>query len=124
MDNNNSFGRHLTLDLSNCNKDKLKDMSIIYDFLLALPKSIEMQNITLPYVVKWLDIGAEEEGITGFVIIAESHIAIHTYPEKKYMFADVFSCKTFHVNKTVDLFLKTFEAKHYEKNVIKRGIIA
>ena len=121
---NNTFGLHLTLDLKDCNVEKLTDYSFIYDFLLKLPNEIGMQNITLPYVVKWLDKGTAVEGITGFVIIAESHISIHTFPEKNYIYADVFSCRPFHINKVVDLFLKVFEPKHYDKKVIKRGFIA
>ena len=120
---NNNIGQHLTLDLSNCNIDKLTNVGLIYDFLLNLSKAINMQTITLPYVVKWLDKGTEIEGISGFTMIAESHISIHTFPEKKFIYADVFSCRNFHINRTIDLFLKIFEPKKYEKRIIKRGFI-
>jgi len=121
--NTNNLGLHLTLDLSKCNTEKLTNIGLIYDFLLDLPKAINMQTITLPYVVKWLDKGTKIEGISGFSMIAESHISIHTYPERKHIYADVFSCKGFHVKKVLSLFLKTFEAMKYEKRVIKRGFI-
>ena len=124
MTNNNNLGQHLTLDLIDCEEDKLTNMGFIYDFLLGLPKTIEMQTITLPYVVKWLDKGTKIEGISGFTMIAESHISIHTYPERKSIYADVFSCKGFHINKTIDIFQKVFNPKRYEKNIIRRGSIA
>ncbi len=122
--NTNNLGLHLTLDLFNCSINKLNNLGLVYDFLLGLPKTLGMQSITLPYVVKWLDKGTKIEGISGFVMIAESHISIHTFPERRYMYADVFSCKGFHVNKTIDLFLKVFETKEYEKRIIKRGFIS
>jgi|TARA_B100001964_G_C14208308_1_gene589230 S-adenosylmethionine decarboxylase len=76
----------------------------------------------LPYVVKWLDPGATIEGISGFVMIAESHISIHTFPEKDYVFIDVFSCKGFDVENAVKLLTNAFEAKKYTKKIIKRGL--
>ncbi len=121
---NNNLGIHLTLDLSKCNIEHLTNVGLIYDFLLSLPKSIGMQTITLPYVVKWLDKGTKIEGISGFTMIAESHISIHTFPERRYAYVDVFSCKGFHVNRTVDSFIKVFEAEKYDKKIIKRGFIA
>ncbi len=81
-----------------------------------------MIKMTLPHVVKWLDPGATIEGISGFVMIAESHISIHTFPEKDYVFIDVFSCKGFDVDNAVKLLVSAFEAKKHTKKVIKRGI--
>lgn len=121
MSFNDNFSLHLILDLSKCNIKKLTDISIIYDFLLNLPKTLNMNVITLPYVVKWLDKGTKIEGVSGFTMIAESHISIHTYPERNYIYADVFSCRNFHVNRTVEKFLSYFETKSHEKKVVKRG---
>jgi len=117
---NNNFGLHLILDLSECNTARINNIDTIYNFLLNLPKTMNMTLMTLPYVVKWMDKGAKTEGISGFVMIAESHISIHTYPDDKRIYADVFSCRNFHVRRTIDWFLRTFEAKKYEKQIMKR----
>lgn len=117
----NNFGQHLTVDLSGC-KSELTSTDRIYRFLIEMAKTINMHIITLPYVVKWLDIGTKIEGVSGFVIIAESHISVHTYPEKKEVYADVFSCRNFHTNRAVDLFTKTFQPTSIEKNIVKRGV--
>src|SRR3989344_1463950 len=95
------FGQHLTIDASSCNREKLTDQSYVYDILSNLPQRLSMNKMTLPYVVKWLDPGATIEGISGFVMIAESHISVHTFPEKDYIFIDVFSCKSFNVDNAV-----------------------
>ena len=80
-----------------------------------------MHRMTLPHVVKWLDPGATIPGISGFVMIAESHVSMHTFPEKDYVFIDVFSCKGFDVDSALKLLVSAFGAKKYIKNVVARG---
>ncbi len=116
------FGPHLTIDASDCNIRKLTDVSVVYDILNKLPTFMGMTKMTLPYVVKWKDKWAKTEGISGFVMIAESHISIHTFPEENYVFIDVFSCKNFDTDKAAEFIIKAFEAKKSEKNVVKRGL--
>ena len=81
-----------------------------------------MHKMSLPHVVKWLDSGSTIEGISGFVMIAESHISIHTFPEKDYVFIDVFSCRGFNIDDAVKLLVNAFEAKKYTKKVVIRGV--
>ena len=115
------FGQHLTIDASLCNREKLMDQSFIYDILNNLPQKLGMTKMTLPYVVKWMDPGAAIEGVSGFVTIAESHISIHTFPEKDYAFMDVFSCRRFDADKAFELLTKVFESKKAIKKIVKRG---
>ena len=116
------FGQHLTIDASSCNRKKLEDQSYIYDILNNLPANLNMHKMTLPYVVKWLDPGATIEGISGFVMIAESHVSIHTFPEKDYVFIDIFSCKGFDVENAVSLLINAFGAKKFTRKVVRRGL--
>ena len=116
------FGQHLTIDASSCNRKKLISQSLVYDILNKLPAKLSMHKMTLPHVVKWLDPGATIEGISGFVMIAESHISIHTFPEKDYVFIDVFSCKGFDVDNAVKLLINAFGATKYTKKVVNRGL--
>ena len=115
------FGQHLTIDASRCNNRKLTNQSWIYDILNNLPAKLNMHKMTLPHVVKWLDPGATIEGISGFVMIAESHISVHTFPEKDFVFIDVFSCKSFDAEKAVKLLVNAFGAKKYTKEIVMRG---
>src|SRR3989338_5959447 len=115
------FGQHLTIDASQCDRKKLLDHSLVYDILDQLPKKLGMTKMILPHVVKWLDPGATIPGISGFVMIAESHVSMHTFPEKDYVFIDVFSCKGFDVDSAVKLLVSAFGAKKYIKNVVARG---
>jgi S-adenosylmethionine decarboxylase len=81
-----------------------------------------MTKMILPHVVKWLDPGATIEGISGFIMIAESHISIHTFPEKDYVFIDLFSCKPFDVDKAVELLASAFGAKKVHRRMVRRGL--
>ncbi len=87
------FGQHLTIDASSCNDKKLTNQSYVYNILNNLPAKLNMHKMTLPHVVKRLDNGATIESISGFIMIANRKINVHTFPEKNTVFIDVFSCK-------------------------------
>ena len=115
------FGPHLMLDLRKCNSEKLADYQHIFDTLNTLPEKIGMTKITQPYVFPYSGLVPEDKGITGTVIIAESHISIHTFQEKDYCFVDVFSCKNFNVELAAECIIDAFESKEYDKHVVERG---
>ena len=54
-----------------------------------------MTKITPPAVYTYHGPTPEDWGVSGFVIIAESHISVHTFPDRGYVNIDVFSCKEF-----------------------------
>ena len=117
------FGLHVTIDASGCNKRKLASVTLVYDILDKLPEKIGMTKMTLPYVAKWLDKFAHgTEGVSGFVMIAESHISIHTFPDQDYVFMDIFSCRGFDAEKAIAYLTRAFEAKKYERSIVKRGV--
>jgi S-adenosylmethionine decarboxylase len=117
------FGPHLTLDLYHCNKEKLNDAKLITKLLVDFPEFIGMHRISEPQVT--VHHGKPESfdrgGISAFVLLAESHVSIHTFPSDKFASVDIFSCKEFDLDKAQDFLMKTFEAKEAEKNLIMRG---
>ena len=122
MVNTHGFGPHLTLDLNDCNPDKLGDFDLGFDVLNDLPDLIGMTKITQPYVFKYAGLVPEDKGITGFIVIAESHISIHTFQEKNYVFIDLFSCKPFDYNYAEKFLIQTFESKTPTIHVVERGL--
>ena len=117
------FGLHVTIDASRCDRQKLASYSLVYDILNNLPAKIGMTKMTLPYVAKWLDKFANgTPGISGFVMIAESHLSIHTFPDQDYVFMDIFSCREFETQKAIRYLLDAFGAKKHEIKVLKRGL--
>ena len=89
------FGPHLMLDCYGCPREKLGDMDLIFNTLDTFPPKIGMNKIMPPYVFKYVGKVPEDWGISGVVLIAESHISIHTFPDKDHAFIDIFSCKDF-----------------------------
>lgn len=116
------FGQHLTIDLTGCNSQKLKDLELHHDLLADTPHLIGMTPITQPYVFKYSGLVPQDRGITGSVIIAESHISIHSFELKNYCFVDVFSCKPFDTKRATEIFVEAFEPIKYMVNVVDRGI--
>ena len=62
------------------------------------------------------------QGITGVILLAESHIAIHTWPEYNYLAIDIFTCGDKALpHKALDYLKKAFQPKKIEIKEIKRG---
>ncbi|MBI1858505.1 MAG: S-adenosylmethionine decarboxylase [Candidatus Melainabacteria bacterium] len=116
------FGPHLLLEAYGSPKEKLQDIGIISDLLDAYPEKLHMTKIMPPYVFKY-DGGSIQEdwGLSGVVLIAESHIALHTFPEKGFFTLDIFSCKEFNVRSAVDIALDVFQPIHFDEMIVTRG---
>ena len=118
---NKGFGAHLTIDGRECNQDKLSSLEHIYKVLDELPVILGMTKIMPPYVFQYSGKIQADKGVTGFVIIAESHISIHTFTEKDHIFIDVFSCKPFDEKEALSYLLNAFEIIAYDFNCVTRG---
>jgi len=116
-----TFGPHITLDLKGCPKEILSNYQLHFDFLKNIPKLIQMTPITQPYVFPYEGLVPEDKGITGIVIIAESHISVHSFEEKGWCFIDIFSCKHFDYEEAIKLIKGIFKPEDCEVNVVSRG---
>lgn len=116
-----TFGPHLMLDCRKCNKDKISDLSYVFDIINKLPKIASMTAITQPYCFPYEGLIPEDKGITATVIIAESHITFHSFIEKDYFFFDIFSCKPFDVEKVKAYIIEAFGVEEFEEFYTERG---
>ena len=117
------FGPHLILEGYDCQKkENLGQELSILTLLSQLPVKLKMQIILPPKIIHY-DGGQipEDAGISGFVIIAESHVSIHTFPQKRFFTLDIFSCKEFDLQLALDFILELFAPKKYEKHLFNRG---
>lgn len=120
------FGEHLIFDAYGCNPEKLGDMELCYDVINELVNMADMKKMTEPMLIKSegnLVLGGKDPGgFSGFVIIEESHISIHTFVKRGFVTIDLYSCKEFPSEGIVEYLKKTFESK--EENVVKldRGL--
>jgi S-adenosylmethionine decarboxylase len=115
------YGPHLMFDLNDCNSAILDDLEACFRLLNELPEKIGMTKITQPYVFKYSGPVPGDEGITGVTIIAESHISLHTYPKKNFVFVDIFSCKPFDVEGARDHVIQFFQSKSPSVHIQERG---
>ena len=119
------FGYHLTLDLYNCNPKLLGNMEHCYKALNETVSLLKMKALTPPFVISAssneISGGKDPGGFSGFVIIAESHISLHTFIKRGFASIDVYSCVKFDKTLATRYFIKTFESKDEEINFIKRG---
>ena len=116
------FGPHLLLEAYGSPKEKLSDIGLISEMLDNYPEKLEMHKIMPPYVFKYDGGDTKEDwGISGIVLIAESHIALHTFPDKEFFTLDIFSCKDFNVRYAVDIALEILEPVHFDETVLTRG---
>jgi S-adenosylmethionine decarboxylase len=116
------YGPHLMLDLNECDPVILNDLDACFKLLNELPEMIRMTKITQPYVFRYSAPVPEDSGITGVTIIAESHIPLHTYPKKRFVFVDLFSCKPFDVDIARKYIIQFFQSKSPVVNVQERGV--
>ncbi|PHS78267.1 MAG: adenosylmethionine decarboxylase [Rhodospirillaceae bacterium] len=62
-------------------------------------------------------------GVSGVVVLAESHISIHTWPERNYAAIDLFMCGECDPYASIDALKRAFQPESIEVSLHKRGII-
>ena len=81
-----------------------------------------MTRITEPNVIEYNGPNYDDAGVSGFVIIAESHISIHTFPRRNYVNIDIFSCKAFDNAQALEDAKKLFSLSEVKSLVLDRGL--
>ncbi len=118
-----TFGEHLTIDGYGGEYAFLNDQDLVEDCLFKLPELLGLHPLIKP-MVKWADSNDLKDpgGWSGYVLIAESHISIHTFPHRRFLSADVYTCRS---GTDTDLVIRYFKEKFglidTETNFIKRG---
>lgn len=81
-----SLGRHILAEFYNCNEEIINDHTLIEKYMID---AAEKANAT---VVKSCFHMFNPWGVSGVVVIQESHLTIHTWPELGYASVDLFTC--------------------------------
>ncbi|MFC0522367.1 adenosylmethionine decarboxylase [Pontibacillus salicampi] len=81
-----TMGRHVIAELWDCNISKLNDMNLIEQIFVdaALKSGAEVREVAFHKFAP--------HGVSGVVIISESHLTIHSFPEHGYASIDVYTC--------------------------------
>lgn len=113
---------HLIIDGYSNSPDILGSKEIIYQLLDEYPAKIGMTKISPPYVIEYIGAKPEEWGLSGFVLIAESHISIHTYVEKCLANIDIFSNKRFDFERVIKYLSSRLQLTEVQIHILNRGI--
>jgi S-adenosylmethionine decarboxylase len=115
----NALGTHLLVELRDCNPEILKSLEKVRNVLVSAAKEAKATIV---------DISFHEFnpfGISGVVVIAESHLTIHTWPEYNYAAVDIFTCgEVIKPEVAASFLINQFESKSPSVVEIKRGILS
>ena len=122
-DFNPTGGKHVTVDAYGIKRKKLENHKEIYDMLESLPALLGMRKLTEPYLVFVDDkkSGHGDYGLSGFIMLYESHISCHTWPELGYVSMDVYSCKDFDEKKLTGYLKRHWGYKRVKIQTFLRG---
>ena len=113
---------HLVIDGYGGEPAKMWDVKLVTHFLADYPSALGMTKLCEPQVVVYNADKIEDSGVSGFVIIAESHISIHTFPNRKYVNMDIFSCRPFDHERALRDVKELFSFKKVKTWILARGL--
>lgn len=118
MHNTVNIGYHTIWDVYCCDPNKCSLVQDARTILNDIVNELKLGKVNEAYKQ------FEPVGATGFILLEESHISIHTWPEKNYVAIDVFSCKPFDIEKINHLIQSFFQTENIDTKVISRGNIS
>jgi S-adenosylmethionine decarboxylase len=118
------FGEHVTIDGYGGDPALLSERENVLSCMTELLSLLNMHPLTEVQIVEAPDNQIKDPGgWSGFVIIAESHIAVHTFPKRRFVSADVYTCQNgLHADKMIEFFKQKFALEEVETNFIMRGL--
>ncbi len=112
----NKLGHHLLVEFYNCNAHILNHVAQVEEFMnqAALACGATIVQSTFHHFNPY--------GVSGVVVIAESHLAIHTWPEYRYASVDLYTCgDTINPMVAYNKLKEDFQAEMTEVREIHRG---
>ena len=114
----NALGRHILVELQDCDKEVLNDLDLIRRVMVTAAEECGAEVLGESFH------RFSPQGISGVVVIAESHLSIHTWPEYGYAAADVFTCGTVVKPEiAAEVLIEKLDSKNHHIKEIQRGIL-
>ncbi len=111
------LGRHILAELYGCDAELLNDCRLLEELMVeaAVEAGAEVREVAFHKF--------SPQGVSGVVVISESHLTIHTWPELGYAAVDVFTCGQ-KVNpwEACNYLTEKFGAQHISATEVKRGV--
>ena len=113
-----ALGQHLLVELNDCDAAVLDDLATVRQTMLDAARTV------CATVIGVTEHRFVPQGVTVVVVIAESHLSIHTWPEHGYAAVDVFTCGDgLHTPTVIDLLTERLKAGHVSALEVQRGLI-
>jgi S-adenosylmethionine decarboxylase proenzyme len=123
-----SVGKHVILDLYEVNNEILQSIntSTLYIFNDFIEHILKTANLNLlSKNIHFYDFNHENKKINGaftaLYLLSESHLSIHTWPEKNYIAFDIFACGNCDIEYIAQRFIDYFEPKNKKLTLLDRG---
>ena len=113
---------HLIIDGYGGDNAMMWDTARLRAFLDEYPARLGMTKITEPEVLEYHGPNPDDSGVSGFVIIAESHISVHTFPGRDYVNIDIFSCQSFDHEQAIADARALFGLRRIKTWLLDRGL--
>ena len=114
----NALAKHLLLELKDCDREVLNDLGFLKGLLLAAASEAGATVLGESFHQ------FNPHGVSGVVIIAESHLFIHTWPECGYAAVDIFTCgNSVQPDKAAQKLVRELGAGSHSILEIQRGIL-
>ena len=114
----NQLGRHILAEIYGCPAEILNDVQLVESIMVnaALEAGAEVREVVFHKF--------SPQGVSGVVVISESHLAIHSWPELGYAAVDVFTCgDRVDTWDACNYITKHFQAQNMTATEVDRGII-
>ena len=114
-----ALGKHVILELHDCDRKRLSNCEFLRETLL---EACRRAGATI--LGNSFHVFSPYDGVSGVIIIAESHLSIHTWPEYRYAAVDIFACgNSLHPERAVEFMVHELKAGNHSIIELERGII-
>ncbi len=114
---------HLIIDGKAGNSELMVNPDLMREWLQRTVRLIGMTPFGEPYIQGYPWPGStDSKALTAFQPLKESGLSIHCYPEREYVFIDLFSCVGFDVNGVVSFIMRSFQMCKAKVLVLDRGV--
>ena len=111
-----ALGRHILLELYQCDKKKLDDTTFLEQVFCAAAEAMGATIVCAQFH------HFSPIGVSGVVIIQESHLTLHTWPEYGYAAVDIFTCGQIDMEAGIKYIEKALEATESQWQLFERGL--
>lgn len=112
---------HLMLELYGCKREILCDESLVRRVLDTYPARIDMEKVSPVHLYQIETSNPLDAGLSGFVVIAQSHISLHAWPEYGEVDIDICSCKNFSQEEAIAFAKQMFQTNDVEAHFVLRA---